>query len=393
MKLNEVNAKLSIEKIGDIMAKRTKVALVAHPKSIDQVHHFVSLHRKGYDRRRMSDDLLRKMVDWCPACKLVDFEMSSSHNSDITIDGLFMAASFFPELLLFDREKVIRKIEDAIITSEELGAEVATLGAFTSIADGQQGAIVSKVAKSMAVTNGTTLTTVMTIEGILKAAKMLGADLKESNVAIVGATGSIGRTCSRYFIGKTRKLTLTGRKMEKLEKFFSESQDDYSNIVLTTDNNAAVADADFVICVTSSIKSIFESSAFKTGAVVSDVGFPKNIANACTDRSDLIVYAGGLARLPGEIEGASVWGLPSDSVIYGCLTEGIVIGMERAYELCMVGMEDIPMENVTRLRDLAFMHGVKVPHFSNDVKVYTEEDFDFVKRAREKYLNYASLYN
>lgn len=372
---------------------KTKVALVAHPKSLDQVHHFVSLHREGYNNRRMSDELLRKMVDWCPACKLVDFEMSSSYDSDKTIDGFFMAASFFPELLLFDREKVIRKIEEALIASENLGAEIATLGAFTSIADGQQGGLVSKVAKSMAVTNGTTLTSVMTIEGILEAAEKLGANLRESNLAIIGATGSIGRTCSRHFIGKTKKLTLTGRKIEKLDRFFSEYQDEYNNIVLTTDNDGAVADADFVICVTSSIKSIFESSAFKSGAVVSDVGFPKNIANACTDRPDLIVYAGGLARLPSEIKGAHVWGLPSDRVIYGCLTEAIVIGMEGAYDLCRVGMDDIPLENLSRLRDLAFMHGIRVPAFFNDNKVYTREDFDFVKRACEKSVAYATLSN
>lgn len=364
------------------MAK-AKAALIAHPNTIGQVHHFVGVNKEGYSNKPMKDEFLRKMIDWCPPCKLSDFEISSATDTSVSVDGFFMAANFFTEQILLERDKVLKKIKDALIASEKMGADVAVLGAFSSIADGKQGAVVSEVVKSMAVTNGTTMTSVLTIEGIEEIADKLGIELSESNLAIVGATGSIGGTCARYFVGKTRKLTLTGRNSVQLKEMFGSYVESHENIILTRDNNEAVKDADLVICATSTLTSIFDADAFKPGAAVCDVGFPKNIAAACADRTDIVVFSGGLAKIPGEIKDAVVWGVPADDILYGCLAEGLIIGMTKNFHLCRVGLEEIPLENLATLREIAFEHGFGLPPFFNDNKHYQEEDFHLVRQARE----------
>ncbi len=365
------------------MAK-AKAALIAHPNTIGQVHHFVGINKDGYDNKPMKDEFLKKMIDWCPPCKLNDFELSSATDPSVSVDGFFMAANFFTDQILLERDKVLKKIKEALIASEEMGADIAVLGAFSSIADGKQGAVVSEVVKSMAVTNGTTMTSVLTIEGIEKIAGILGIELSDANLAIVGATGSIGGTCARYFIGKTRKLTLTGRNSLQLKEMFGNQAESHDNIVLTRDNNDAVKDADLVICATSTLTSIFEANAFKPGAAVCDVGFPKNIAEACADRTDIIVFSGGLAQIPGEIKDAVVWGVPADDILYGCLAEGLILGMTKNFHLCRVGLEEIPLENLSTLREIAIEHGFGLPPFFNDTKHYQEEDFNTVRQAREE---------
>ncbi|MCP4136871.1 MAG: hypothetical protein GY754_38225 [bacterium] len=354
-----------------------KFALIGHPKDTGMLHNYMAAHKQNYSKRKMKDSLLRKLFEWTPSFKAFDIELGKT-------EGAFFAATFLPEMLLQSRHTVVAKIEEALRLSEKEGATVAALGALTSVADGAQGEKVSKAVGSMSVTNGTTYTSALVIEGIKKIRRLVNIDLKDSKLAIVGATGSIGRTCSRYFFGKTKQLTLTGRNKEKLMTFFGDwSNNNNQELHLTTDNKKAVADADFVISVTSSITPIFESGDFKSGAVVCDVGFPKNISYSCTDRRDIIVYSGGLAQIPGEIKNATIWGLPSDSIIYGCFSEAMVIAGEGCFEYCTVGHSDIPLKNIEFINNTAHRHGFRVAPFFNNSKYYMEEDFDFIQRVRE----------
>ena len=365
------------------MKKKNTAALIVHTKGLDALHRYFAKYRENYMTKKMKDDTLRKLFCWSPPAVMSDFTITSHSEAAGSIDGFCIVATFLPEMLLNRHEEVISKIEAALIESEKRGAAVASLAAFTSIADGRQGELVSRVAKSMAVTNGSTFTSAMAIEGIRKMCRILDINIGAANMAIIGATGSIGRTCSRYFMGKTARLTLTGRKFEKLEKLFGGYLEQYSNLFLTDDNNGAVADADLVISVTSSIQSIFKSEAFKSGAVICDVGFPKNIAQACNDRDDIIVYSGGLARIPGDIEHLDVMGLPANNICYGCMSEGILLALTERLDLCTVGLDDIPLRNVDILTDMGYEHGFDVAPYFNDYKYYCAEDFDRVKRARE----------
>ena len=74
----------------------------------------------------------------------------------------------------------VNKVRDAIRLSERLGAKVVALGGFTSIVDGHQGLMVAKAAETAAVTNGSTLTTGLTIEGVEEICSILKIDIPRS---------------------------------------------------------------------------------------------------------------------------------------------------------------------------------------------------------------------
>lgn len=273
------------------MRSNNHFSLIGHPKDIETMHNFIGAYRKNYHAKRMNDDLLYKLLEWTPSYKGFDITLQSMENRQDAHGSLYFA-TFFPEMLFNNREKVLNRIRQALSKSETEKASVAALGGFTSIADGQQGELVSKVVNSMAVTNGTTFTSAMVVESLKKMCALVRLDLEDAHLAIIGATGSIGRACAGYFTEKTRRLTLTGKKIEKLRAVFHDKfQEDNSSVAYTIDNKAAVKDADIVICVTSTISSIFEAEDFKSGAIVCDVGFPKNISNACAHRPDIIAYS------------------------------------------------------------------------------------------------------
>ncbi len=296
------------------------------------------------------------------------------------ISGFFVLSTFLPDALLKGRKKMISKVEEAVQLSDSMGASVSALGGFTSIADNASGAIVAKAASKMRVTNGTAATSIMTVEGIKKLCDETGIELAESTISIIGATGSVGRTCATYFRNRVKKLILTGRNSTKLNHFFGDWPITENTLIeLTSQNQYAIAEADIVIFVTSSTKTLCSEEDFKPGAIVCDVGFPKNVTTANLNRDDIVIYAGGLAQPPGEMKHADLWGLPSNNMIYGCFAEAIAVAMEGCFECCSSDSENIPIEKLRKIKHALFKHGFIVPPFMNMRKVYTTVDFENIK--------------
>jgi predicted amino acid dehydrogenase len=366
------------------MAAHDYFALIGHPPDIDLLHQYMEYFKPSYKDRRMNDDLLCTVYGWMPPFNAFDILTQHPHTSR-DIQGVFILATFLPELVAKSWKKAVNKVKEAIELSEQLGAKVVALGGFASIIDGHSGQMVAKAAKSTAVTNGSTMTIALTIEGIKKICALLKIDLSSATVAVIGATGSIGRTCAQYFLNKTAHLILTGRKQAKLASCFSNVKpSSFQTVELTTDNRYAAGISDIVICVTSSVHSIFLPDHFKTGAVVCDVGFPKTVSKECADREDIIVYRGGLAQMPWPIDHSTVWGLDSKTIAYGCFAEAMVIAMEGCYQYCTVGLEDISLDRVEKLMAIAQKHGFQVAPFANSKRRYGHKEFEHMQRALER---------
>lgn len=365
------------------MSAHDYFALIGHPPNIDLLHQYMEYFKPSYNERRMNDDLLNTIYGWMPPFNA--FNISTSHPYTAKdIQGVFILATFLPEMMDKSWKTALNKVKEAIQLSEQLGAKVVALGGFASIIDGHSGSMVAKAANSMAVTNGSMMTIGLTIEGIKKICALLKIDLPTATVAVIGATGSIGRTCAQYFVDKTAHLILTGKKQAKLANFFSNIKPSgFQKIELTTDNRYAAGVSDIVICVTSSVHSIFLPDHFKTGAVVCDVGFPKTVSEKCADRKDIIVYRGGLAQMPWPIDQSTVWGLNSKTVAYGCFAEAMVIAMEGCYQYCTVGLERIPLDSVEKLMTIAQKHGFEVAPFANSKHRYDHQDFERIRRHLE----------
>ena len=112
-------------------------------------------------------------------------------------EGWFIGCPLTPkQMLSLPQEFVYKRLVQCGNLAESLGAGIIGLGAFTSIVG--DGGITISQQLDIAVTTGNSYTTAdCPWEGGLDAARRMGIDIARAKVAVVGATGSIGKTCAQ----------------------------------------------------------------------------------------------------------------------------------------------------------------------------------------------------
>ena len=113
-------------------------------------------------------------------------------------------------------EYVINKIIQTGKLAEKLGAKILGLGAFTAVV-GDAGITIAKNL-NIPVTTGNSYTVATAIEGTKKASKIMGKDLKNAEVLVIGASGSIGNVCAQMLARDCKYMTLAGRQTSKWKR-------------------------------------------------------------------------------------------------------------------------------------------------------------------------------
>ena len=137
-------------------------------------------------------------------------------------DGSSAAHSTSRQLISPPVDLVYDKIIKTARLAQEHGAGIVGLGAFTSVAG--DGGITVAENLDIAVTTGNSYTVATALEGTIKAAEMMGIDPSKATAAVVGAGGSIGRTCARILAPQVAEIALVGRSLEPLNKVATESR-------------------------------------------------------------------------------------------------------------------------------------------------------------------------
>ncbi|MEI6514071.1 MAG: SRPBCC family protein, partial [bacterium] len=306
-----------------------------------------------------SREFLGQLFSITPSFKLYDVEDFRSKAGAVT-RGCFIVATFIPDMIEKDMWAIFSKVVRACKIAEKHGVGVVTLGGFTSIVAERIGHEIANEV-DVAVTTGNTYASIMAIDGILEAARRVGLDLRRSKAAIIGGTGDIGSACARSLTECMQQVTITGRNKGGLRTLHAElSKRRKARIVATTDNRRAVRDADMVITAASSTQSILEISWFKPGAVICDVGFPKNIPYVAQSRGDIFIFSGGLAKSPTPISFPVDTGLPAKDALYGCFAEAIILALDKRYESFSYGRGNITLAKMEELRAIGAKHGFGV---------------------------------
>ncbi len=273
---------------------------------------------------------------------------------------------------------VYEKIIGAIRLAEERGAKIVGLGAFTSVC-GDQGVTIAKNV-GIAVTTGNSYTIATAVQGALKGAELMGIDPGSAQVAVVGATGSIGRTCTHLMAGKCGSITLVGLASDPLDELAEEVRRKSSMPVQTSSDVAAgIRDADIVVAVSSAVHAIIEPSYIKPGAVVCDVARPRDVSEAVAkERNDVLIIEGGVIAVPGEVDFHFNFGFPPRTA-YACMSETIMLALEGRYENFTLGKE-ISVDKVNEISAMADKHGFKMAGFRNFEKAVTEEQIAQIRK-------------
>ncbi len=314
------------------------------------------------DFKMPSREFIGQLFHVTPSFKLYDVTDFKSKTGE-SVHGCFIVATFIPEMIEKDAWAVFSKVVRGCKIAEKCGVGIVTLGGFTSIVAERIGhEIASEV--DVSVTTGNTFTSAMAIDGVIKAAGLLNFDLGKAKLTIVGGTGDIGSACARVFVDKVKELTITGRTKSNLNRLKAELvKRRKAKVTATTDNESAVKDADIVVSTASAVSSILNIDWFKSGAIVSDVGYPKNISYSPANRQDILVFSGGLVKSPSPLAIPFDAGLPSADVIYGCFSESIILALEKRYENFSFGRGNITPEKIGEIRGMGKKHGFEVADF------------------------------
>jgi predicted amino acid dehydrogenase/ribosome-associated toxin RatA of RatAB toxin-antitoxin module len=334
------------------------------------------------DFKMPSQEFIGHLFNISPSFKLYDI-LDFKSKSGQSVNGCFIVATFIPDMVEKDKWAIFSKVVRACKIAEKYGVGIVTLGGFASIVTERIGQDIANEV-DVPVTTGNAFTAAMAIDGVLKAVELLNIDIASLKAAIIGGAGDIGSACARVLCDKVKQLTITDRTKADLEHLKQElTKKRKAQIIATADNESAVKDADIIIATASVSSSILKIDWFKSGAIICDVGYPKNIPYAPITREDILIFAGGLAKSPTPISLPIDIGLPVPDTIYGCFAEAIILALEKRYENFSFGRGNITPEKIDEIRRLGEIHGFGVSDFYWGDRLIDESMIAKVKEVRQ----------
>jgi len=277
-----------------------------------------------------------------------------------TLRGKMILCSFLPEQAASPHglAAASKKVREACKLAREFGAKVVGLGGFTSIVGGAQGETLAREF-GLAVTSGNSLTAALALEQLDTLLVKLGWTLADRSVAIVGATGDIGRACTLALASRVKRLTLIARNKSKLERLGDDAGAGGRPPLQINDDVRAALAADIIITATSAGQALLAEADLRPGTIVCDIGYPDTVALLPAPRRDVIIFSGGLAEMPFTLDLGAYLQLPSPQLMYGCFSEAMTLAMAGCYESCSISQGNITLERMQAILELAKAHGFR----------------------------------
>lgn len=355
----------------------SKFACLIHPLSIE----LFSTFEPAVKNKR--EDLVKKIFEWSKP-KLVSEVTGLRSLTGKESEGALILYNVLPEQLLsMDSDFLLGRVIEAGKIAEGYGAKIFGLAAYTAQV-GKRGVLVAKNL-NIPITTGTSYTIFIVIESILKAAKELNMDLKEINLAMIGATGAIGRISAQILSNFIPNIILVGRNKQKLEIVKQSIQVDGNkkNVYLTDDIKSALNNADIVMTATNTPYTLIDIKEVQPGTLICDVSLPRNVKQDSVDaREDVLVIDGGIVKPPGSVNFNFSYGLPA-GLCYACMAETMILALEERFEYFSLG-GDITLYKVKEIGELAKKHGFKLSEFRSFNREVSNSHLGTV---REAYLN------
>lgn len=292
------------------------------------------------------------------------------------LNGWLLAVPYTPATMMsLPVEEVYRKIVATGEMAERLGAKMLGLGAYTSIVGDAGKTIADRL--SIPVTTGDSYTVVMAVEAVREAARRMDIDIAQSTVAVVGATGAIGKTCAQMIARECARLRVIGRRADATEEVRELCEGYGAEVIASTDINT-IYDADLILTVTSALHSVIHPQHLKPGAVVCDVARPRDVSRRVAEvRDDVLVIEGGMVEVPGPVDFHFNFGFPP-KMAYACMAETMALALEGRYEDYTIG-KHIPISQAQEIDHIASRHGFRLGGFRSFEEAVSEETIAAVR--------------
>jgi fatty aldehyde-generating acyl-ACP reductase len=346
------------------VAKRARTleidfAVVGHQESWRAAADVLAVLR-GPERTPLPDDEIKDILPWIPPRAVCQVEVGSILGRKAR--GLYIESFIPPDRLeaAYVHENIGR-VRAAAACAIQAGAKIVSLGGFSSILiEGNFDQLPER--HDTVFTTGNTLTVAFIVQGIKKMCALEGRDLQSSTLLIVGATGDVGSGCARCLAPFVKRVLLSARKVERLNRLAEELQGDGVQVEIATDLQRFSAAADVVICAASLPSPSLLLGRIAPHALVCDAGYPKNLAPRAEMRGARVFF-GGLGQVTGGLRFAPDFhGIlnrhPFPDVVQGCLLEGMALALEGRFEPFSQGRGFITKERVEEIETIAARHGI-----------------------------------
>lgn len=340
--------------------------------------------------RLLSERQIDFFSTFFPPVYISEIEGIVSASTGKEIKGWFIACPLTPRRMMeLPVQQVYRKIIQTGRLAERLGAKILGLGAFTSVV-GDAGITIAR-ALDIPVTTGDAYTVSVAVQATVKAAERMDLSLPNVTVAVVGATGAIGRVCAHLLAPQAGRLLLIARTPEKLEELATRLKPQAKGDVLWSTDLSDLRQASVILTVTSAIHSVIEPHHLMPGSVICDVARPRDVsAMVASSRDDILVIDGGMVDVPGPVDFHFDFGFPAGKA-YACMAETMALALEGRFEDYTLGKE-ISLERVQEITSIAEKHGFRVSGFRAFEKTVAEEQIEMIKRrARQRFARTPSL--
>jgi|SRR3989339_904189 len=264
------------------------------------------------------------------------------------IKGWLISILFTGKMLLKKRNAAKKKILKAIKLAEKKGAKIVGLGALTSSITNGGLELADKT--NIKLTNGNSLTTAMTINDIQKIIE--NPSKRIPSLAIVGATGSIGKAVSISLSGENiERLILVGKTPEHLKALKEKIESTNNQIeIVTSTELKKILEADIIIIATASHNALIKKEHLKNNAIVYDISQPQNVdRNILKSRPDIRIIDGGIVSTPG-INYHFNFGLQRETA-FACLAETMLLAAEKISNNFSLG--NVELKKVEIIKEIA----------------------------------------
>jgi len=336
---------------------------------------------------RLPESVMEAISRRLPPIKVAPIRgVESVHNQ---ADGWFVACPLTSRQMLgLPEDLVLRKIIQTGRMAEKLGARVLGLGAFTKVV-GDAGVTVARHL-SIPVTTGNSYTVATGLEETRRAATVMGHDLGRCEVAVVGATGSIGSVAAQILAREVRHLTLVGRDPAKLDRL-ARAITGHTGLVprVSTSVSQSLSQADVILSSSSAVDAIIQPEDLKPGAVVCDLARPRDVAKQVAEaRDDVLVLDGGVVQVPGDhVDLGFNFGFPPGTVM-ACMAETMILALENRYESYTLG-RDLTVAQVDEMERLAAKHGFRTTGFRSFERALSQSEVDQIRANAQRRLTTA----
>lgn len=349
----------------------TRFAFILHPISARDVG------RKYVLARVLPDRIVEGIMGFMPA-QVISRITGVQSPAGAEAEGWFVGCTLTTRQFIQRKEKrTVPKVIEAAELAQNLGAEIIGLGAFTAVVgDGGQ-----QVADAIdaGVTTGNSYTVATAVEGALRGAEVMGIAPSQATVAVMGATGSIGRVCAHLLAEKVERIVLIGRRRDALEEIAGEVSGIGAGVEISLSPEESLPQAHLVVTVTSALEAVIEPDMLRPGAVVCDVARPRDVSVAVSrQRDDVLVIEGGSVAVPGEdLNFRFNFGFPPGTA-YACMAETMILALEGRTEDYSLGKR-LTVERVREISQLADKHGFTLSGFRSFERAVDDETIETIR--------------